>query len=222
MTNFELGARVPLMLSAPQLPEAARGAYVGQGAALAELLDVYPTLVDIAGLALPNNTGAVTPPQGKSLLPVMMAARRDENHAAVGFTGDQGASSSAAMAAAATGLPFDIAFSQMSRKGGKGSIMGLSMRTTRWRYTEWSDFDETNGWPKYFVNSSVALAAGQVELYDHAGDDGTDMDGYENENVATDPANAALVQQLGAQLRMRWDGGALPPAWPPALPDASA
>lgn len=206
------------MLSAPQLPEAARGAYVGQGGALAELLDLYPTLADIVGLPLPNNTGAVTPPQGKSLLPVMLAARRDENDAALGAAGDQGASSSAAAAAAATGLPFDVAFSQMSRKGGigKGGVMGLSMRTARWRYTEWSGFDQTNGWPKYFANSSTALAAGQVELYDHAGDDGTDMDGYENENVATDPANAALVQQLGAQLRMRWDGGALPPAWPSA------
>jgi len=183
---------------------------VAQGAALVELLDLFPTLADIAGLALPSNAGAVTPPQGKSLLPVMMAARRDENGAALGAAGDQGASSSAAAAAAAAAASYDVAFSQMSRKGG---LMGLSMRTSRWRYTEWSVFDQVNGWPKYYANGSAALAAGQVELYDHSGDDGTDMDGFENENVAADPANAGLVLQLGAQLRAGWDGGALPPAW---------
>ena len=58
-------------------------------AALVELLDVFPTLVHIAGLPQPQNKGAVTPPMGKSLLPVMMAARHDENEAALGPEGDQ-------------------------------------------------------------------------------------------------------------------------------------
>ena len=44
-SNFELAVKVPLMVRVPSLA-------VGHGAsttALAELLDIYPTLADIAG-----------------------------------------------------------------------------------------------------------------------------------------------------------------------------
>lgn len=50
---------------------------------------------------------------------------------------------------------------------------GQSVRTTRWRFTRWSD--------------------GQTELYDH------DIDGEENHNVAL--ANPAVVAQLDARLK---------------------
>jgi iduronate 2-sulfatase len=51
--------------------------------------------------------------------------------------------------------------------------MGRSVRTARWRYTEWRDF-----------KTGVVLA---TELYDH------EKDPLETVNVAADPANVAAI-----------------------------
>jgi arylsulfatase A-like enzyme len=78
------------------------------------------------------------------------------------------------------------AFSQYPR----GDVMGYSMRTDRYRYTEWQN-----------------KQTGEVEareLYDH------DLDPDENENVAGAEANQKLVAKLGEQLKAGWKG-ALPP-----------
>jgi iduronate 2-sulfatase len=68
------------------------------------------------------------------------------------------------------------AYTQVTR--GKG-VMGRSVRTERWRYTEWND--------------------GQlgVQLYDHRADP------HERHNLATDTAHAATVRELQALLRKR-------------------
>lgn len=71
------------------------------------------------------------------------------------------------------------AFSQYPRGGG---VMGYSLRTDRWRYTEWGDRGR--------------------ELYDHQTDPG------ENTNVAAQPENKALVEQLSRQLRAALPGAA--------------
>ena len=68
------------------------------------------------------------------------------------------------------------AFSQYPR----GSIMGYTLRTARWRYTEW-----------------IERPAGTVrarELYDHQRDPG------ENRNVAAAPEHADVVRRLSALL----------------------
>jgi uncharacterized sulfatase len=57
--------------------------------------------------------------------------------------------------------------------------MGRSIRTERWRYTEWHDL---KGKP-----------AG-IELYDET----------ESKNLAEDPAHAERVKQLASQLRSGW------------------
>ena len=44
----------------------------------------------------------------------------------------------------------------------------------------------------------------KVELYDHAGDDGSSFDAFENENLAYMPEYAALVQELSGALRLGW------------------
>ncbi len=76
-------------------------------------------------------------------------------------------------------------FSQYPR----GKVMGYSMRTDRYRYTEWQGQDGV-----------VA-----TELYDHEADPG------ENINVAGRPENAELVAELSAMLAAGWQS-ALPPA----------
>jgi hypothetical protein len=71
------------------------------------------------------------------------------------------------------------AFSQYPR----GKVMGYSMRTDRYRYTEWQDKD------------GAAVAR---ELYDHAADP------EENANLANRPENKDLVNSLHGQLKAGW------------------
>jgi arylsulfatase A-like enzyme len=50
MTNFERGVRVPLIIRVPQQPTAGRGT-----PAMVELVDLYPTLVELCGLPMPDH-----------------------------------------------------------------------------------------------------------------------------------------------------------------------
>jgi len=76
------------------------------------------------------------------------------------------------------------AFSQYPRSvADAGQVMGYSMRTGRYRFTEW------RGLTKDFS---------ELELYDHA------VDPNENVNIANCPGNEGLVQQLTGMLRAGW------------------
>jgi len=123
--------------------------------ALCEFVDIYPTLCELTGLALPAHL------EGTSLAPLMDDPSREWKRAA---------------------------FSQYPR----GGAMGYSMRTDRYRYTEWQ--------AKRGAGETVA-----TELYDHEADPG------ENVNIAGAAESAALVQELSAMLEAGWQG-ALPPA----------
>ena len=79
------------------------------------------------------------------------------------------------------------AFSQYPR----GRNMGYSMRTDRYRYTEWGQLGQ----------APIA-----VELYDHQADPN------ENANLALKPGNRELVVKLSRMLREGWRG-ALPPGY---------
>jgi hypothetical protein len=72
------------------------------------------------------------------------------------------------------------AFSQFPRGGG---IMGHSIRTDRYRYTEWA---QTGKEP-------VAR-----ELYDHK------QDPEENSNIANQPTNKPIVTELARKLHAGW------------------
>lgn len=105
-SNFELDARVPLIIAAPDHPK-------GHGnttRALAELLDLFPTLAGLAGIAddLPESL------DGVSLQPVVADPSTSVKDAA--FTQHQ--------------HPF-----YGSAKNWQA--WGYSIRTDQWRYTEW-------------------------------------------------------------------------------------
>lgn len=152
-TNFELDTRVPLIISAPGKPGGRKTD------ALAELVDLYPTLADLAGLGVPEGL------EGISLAPVLEDAGRPWKKAA---------------------------FSQFPRPWfyrGQPQIMGYSVRTDRYRYTEWQDF-----------------RTGEVkarELYDHR------TDPLETRNLAAGNASGTLIKRLSAMLAEGWKG-ALP------------
>jgi uncharacterized sulfatase len=70
------------------------------------------------------------------------------------------------------------AYSQVQRGGkNKGGFMGRSVRTERWRYTEWDE------------------GRAGIELYDH------DTDAEEMKNLANDPPQAQVVAQMKALLQ---------------------
>ena len=60
MTNYEIDARVPMMISVPQMDNGGQATE-----SLVELLDLYPTLCDLCGVEKPDFA------EGKSLLPIL-------------------------------------------------------------------------------------------------------------------------------------------------------
>jgi iduronate 2-sulfatase len=150
---FEESARVPLIIAAPGSKAAGKGCPTP-----AELIDVYPTLADLCDLSAPANL------PGKSLAPQLTdPALPGKGYALTQVRRAAGGGKKAKAAKAATGAP--------------GPFPGYSLRTDRWRYTEWDG------------------GSRGVELYDH------DHDPYEYTNLAQDPRHTATVKQLSAKLR---------------------
>lgn len=101
-TVFERAARIPLLIGGAGVE--ARGRACPR---TVELLDLYPTLVDVCGLQ-----GAPSNLQGRSLKPLL----------------------------AKVDAPWDKpAISQVRRKDGKTIVMGYSLRTERYRYSQWGE-----------------------------------------------------------------------------------
>lgn len=105
-SNYELDAQVPLLIAFPGMKQAG-----ARTAALVELLDLYPTLLDLCGL--PARAGL----EGVSLRPVLENPRATVKGAA--FT--------------QTPRPPNV-------QGGQSDAMGYSLRVDRYRYTEWREW----------------------------------------------------------------------------------
>lgn len=169
-SNFEDAVRVPLLLHVPSKP-ASHGRTTES---LTELVDVMPTLLSLANVVPP----AVL--DGKDLSPLLDDPTQSLKPAAFHQYPACNVSTFNATRADCNLVP-QSAF----------DFMGFSIRTSAWRYTAWFPWNHT---------TSAADFAGPYapELYPHAGDNGTNMDAYENTNMAvTFPAVAA---SLHAQL----------------------
>ena len=132
---YEESARVPFIIAAPG--QKAKGT---ASLRTVELLDMYPTLADLAGLTPPANL------EGASVRPLLDNPAAPWTHAA---------------------------YTQVQR----GGFPGHSVRTERWRYTEWGG------------------GAKGAELYDH------EADPQELHNLATDPKHAATVAEMKALVK---------------------
>ena len=139
----------------------APGARGGECNALVEFVDIYPTLLDCCGLPAREDL------EGVSLAPLLQQPDLTWKAAA---------------------------FSQFPRPWayrGEPKVMGYSMRTERYRYTEWQDF-----------GSGDVL---ERELYDHAEGQA------EIENLAGDSRYKPTIANLSTRLRAGWRA-ALPEA----------
>lgn len=106
-TNFEIGTRVPLIISAPKLKESGKEAN-----GLVELVDLYPTLVDLCNL---EKTKSFDQLSGVSLVPILKNTNVSVKSSA---------------------------FSQTQRPLGSESqysTLGSTIRTDSFRYNVWTD-----------------------------------------------------------------------------------
>ncbi len=123
---------------------------------MVEFVDVYPTLAELAGLPVPAHL------QGRSAVPLIERPDRPWKTAAFSQFLREG------IWAAPDGIPY----------------MGYSMRTDRYNYVAWMDWD--------------AQAYVAYELYDHQADPG------ENVNLADLPEYADVVADLEVRRRAGW------------------
>jgi iduronate 2-sulfatase len=152
MSLFEESARVPLLIVAPDRCRAG-----GVAKAPVSQVDLFPTLAGLCGIEPPGNL------QGQSLEPLLA------DPAALG------------RGWAVTQVVRNARVGGLARKSdpaanGKTPFFGYSLRTPRYRYTEWDEGREGR------------------ELYDH------DTDPEELTNLADVPAHAATVAELSQQL----------------------
>ena len=169
---YENAARSPLIFRAPGM--AALGTAGKTCQSPVEFVDIYPTLVDLASQPSPAQPAGLEM-QGKSLLPLLEDPEQPWKKAA--FTQYQR----------------NINGSGITNSG---NGMGYSIRTSRYRYTEWWRTQSTidaNG------NSSdrhikLFTAPEYRELYDMINDPN------ETVNLAANPTHASTVTELTAAL----------------------
>ncbi|MFO0919831.1 MAG: sulfatase [Planctomycetaceae bacterium] len=150
MSLFEESARVPLLIAAPGVAQ--------QGTVAkspVSLIDLYPTLTELCGVKAPDNL------QGQSLVPLL----KDPTATGRGW----------ALTEVTRGGPPQATITPSFGEGKQ--FVGYTLRTPRWRYTEWDEGHRGR------------------ELYDH------DVDPRELKNLADDPAHAETVKSLSEQIR---------------------
>lgn len=135
---FETSARVPLIFRVPKLGGGKKSNRT------VELLDIYPTLAELANLPAPTDL------DGKSLVSLLENPASNWNKAA---------------------------YTQVKRPNG---VVGRSVRTERWRYTEWNE------------------GKAGAELYDH------DQDPDEFNNLAADSLYQTIRITLKEELKKRF------------------
>ena len=174
---FEESARVPLLIVAP-----GKAKKNVRSESLVSHVDLFPTLADLCGVAKPTNL------QGQSLVPILS----DPSTEGRGW----------ALTQVVRGGRINRGGASAAIGDDGGRFFGYSLRTARWRYTEWGEGE-----------------AGK-ELYDH------NADPKELTNLANKPEHQQVVAELSAKLKeavkttMPADGKIpelMTATWPPNL-----
>lgn len=198
-TLFELATRIPMYVRVPQSISGnwARGV---KATAIVESVDLYPTLIDLAGLTAPDQ-----PLAGESLQPLLLAGSgyglepkpvvsRNKTWALCQWPRRPSCVKNHSCEDG-HGNPYEFQPDQ--------AVMGYKIRVDDWAYIAWFGFDWGDGAdPTGRASIPIWHQVLARELYDHRGDDGSMMSGetFEWDNVVADAANSALVQELHSQL----------------------
>lgn len=185
-TNYEISTRVPLIISTPNLK------HQGQSTrGIVELLDLFPTLCDLASLKPPKHL------EGKTLRPLLENPKANWNHPALTQYPNPALREWAAnplspeMRETFFGPLITEVETRIKKQMGKkwdrnlfeNHLMGYSLRTDRYRLIEWRDDRTPLAQPIF------------TELYDHS------KDPKETENVAGQ--NSDLISKLSVQITQR-------------------
>ncbi|WP_298488178.1 sulfatase [uncultured Maribacter sp.] len=190
-TNYEIGTRVPLMIWTPDMAKENRGKKTN---ALVELVDMYPTLCDLAGIQLPNHL------EGQSFAPLLENPKMNWKSAV--FTQfptpalrewaanplSQGMRETyfGPLIEEVEAKIKDQQKEKWDRDLFENRLMGYAMRTEQYRLIVWKDYTQPEKEPLF------------VELYDHK------TDPKETVNVAKE--NPELVKKLLIQFNKGWKG----------------
>ena len=182
-TNFENAVRVPLMIRVPGMTD--KGIRTN---ALVELVDVFPSLAELTGITVPpicpeENHGLLTCVEGASIVPLIKNPNQDWKKAVF-----------SQYPRPYSGLHIIPDKPHFDNENGE-NVMGYTMRTTEYRFTEWYRFNRTNAkanWTDIWG----------TELYDHTAHESFFND--ENYNQAYEQSKQDLVKELRNLLQAGW------------------
>jgi len=190
-TNYEIATRVPMMIWTPEMPDKYRGL---KSDALVELIDMYPTLCELAGLELPEHL------EGQSFVPLLNNPSHAWKTAAFSQFPTPALREWGAIALRPGmretyfgPLITDVEDrikkqfpEKWDRELFEQHLMGYSMRNERYRFIVWKDRRYPEQAPLY------------LEVYDHK------TDPHETKNIA--PEQPELVSTLMTQFNKGWKG----------------
>ncbi len=190
-SNYEIAARVPMMISTPEMR---RDNVSLSSDALVELVDIFPTLADLAGIEILEQL------EGQSMRPLLEQPDREWKKAAFSQFPTPALREWGAfplrkgMRETYFGPLIKDVEQRIQHQQGEiwdrelfeHHLMGYSMRTQQYRFIVWKDTRNPDQKPVY------------IELYDH------DSDPNETSNIASN--KPAVVAKLMQQLEAGWQG----------------
>ena len=186
MTNFEDATRVPFMVKVPGVTDGGK-----RTKALVELIDIFPTLTELAGLPVPplcpadpNTKQPLVCVEGTSLTPLLKDPNQMLKKAAF--------SQYPRPASGMTVIPNKPAFDTTEHNE---NVMGYTMRVDQYRFTEWYRFNHTTATPNF-------TDIWGTELYNHT--EPTVFFNDENVNMADQTDMQDLVKSLRKMLQAGW------------------
>ncbi|KAA3641413.1 MAG: DUF229 domain-containing protein [Bacteroidetes bacterium] len=190
-TNYEIATRVPMMIWTPDMPNGNRGV---KSDALVELVDMYPTLCELAGIELPEHL------EGHSFVPLLTDPGQEwkgavfsqypspalREWAANPLTASMRETYFGPLIEEVEGRIIEQQKEVWDREMFENNLMGYSMRTDNYRLVVWKDRTKPESEPIF------------LELFDHQNDPA------ETKNIAE--SEPELTEKLLIQFEKGWKG----------------